>query len=66
MRMMVMDHTRVSNALQHESHKVSANTDLKDYATRMYPGVSDHLTMAKTITAALAKPKNQGAEAQSK
>ena len=66
MRMMVMEHTRVSNALQHESHKVSANTDLKDYATRMYPGVSDHLTMAKTMTAALAKPKNQGAEAQSK
>jgi putative membrane protein len=56
MRMMVMDHTRVGNALQHESRKVSANRDLKDYATRMYPGVSDHLTMAKTITAELAKP----------
>ena len=60
MRMMVMDHTRVSNALQHQSHKVSANADLKDYATRMYPGVSDHLTMAKTITAALAKSGKTG------
>lgn len=66
MRMMVMDHTRVGNALQHESRKVSANADLKDYATRMYPSVSDHLTMAKTITATLEKPKNQQAKAQSK
>lgn len=66
MRMMVVDHTRVSNALQHESRKVSANTDLKDYATRMYPGVSDHLTMAKTMMASLEKSKNQQVEAQSK
>ena len=60
MRMMVMDHTRVSNALQHQSHKVSASADLKDYATRMYPGVSDHLTMAKTITASLPKQGKNG------
>ena len=66
MRMMVMDHTRVSNALQHESRKVSANADLKDYATRMYPSVSDHLTMAKTMMASQEKPKNQQAKAQSK
>lgn len=66
MRMMVMDHTRVGNALERESHKVSANADLKDYATRMYPGVSDHLTMAKTIMASLEKPKSQSTEAQSK
>jgi putative membrane protein len=64
MRTMVMDHTRVSNALQYESYKVSANTDLKDYATRMYPSVSDHLTMAKTITASLAK-QNKNGEQQS-
>lgn len=66
MRMMVTDHTRVANALQHESRKVSANADLKDYATRMYSSVNDHLTMAKTIMASMEKPKNQSAKAQSK
>jgi putative membrane protein len=66
-RLMVMDHTRVSNALQHESQKVSANADLKDYATRMYPGVSDHLTIAKTIVSEIdqrGKAGNTGSQAK--
>ena len=61
-RLMIMDHTRVGNALQQESHKVSANSDLKDYATRMYPSVSDHLTMAKAIAGALTKSGKTGGE----
>ena len=53
MRLMVADHTQDEREMQLESHRVAANGDLKDYATRTYPIISDHLTLAKTVATVL-------------
>ena len=60
MRLMVADHTKDEAEFQRESRRTAANTDMKDYATRTYQVISDHLTMAKTISDSLGKANTKG------
>jgi putative membrane protein len=55
MRLMVQDHVKDVAEFQKESNNSAANADLKDFATRTYPTLQDHLTMAKSINDAMAK-----------
>jgi putative membrane protein len=54
MRLMVKDHIKDVAEFQKEANNSSANADLKDFATRTYPILNDHLTMAKSINDAIA------------
>jgi putative membrane protein len=49
MRLMVQDHVKDVAEFQKESNNSAANADLKDFASRTYPTLKDHLTMAKSI-----------------
>ena len=55
MAMMVKDHTKDVAEFKREANRPSANADLKDYATRTYPTLEDHLTNAKAVDSALPK-----------
>jgi putative membrane protein len=57
---MAQGHTKVVTEMQKEANRVSAS-DFKDYATRTYPVVNDHLTMAKAIRDAM-RQKGQKSE----
>lgn len=54
MAMMVKDHTKDVAEFKREANSVGANGDLKDFATRTYPTLEDHLTNAKAINDSLA------------
>jgi putative membrane protein len=54
MRLMVQDHVKDVAEFQKEANNSAANADLKDFATRTYPTLNDHLTMAKSINDAMA------------
>ena len=64
MAMMVKDHTKDVAEFKKEANRTSANSDLKDYATRTYPTLEDHLTNAKAVDNAL--PKSAGAKSSKK
>ena len=53
MKMMVKDHVEDVAEFKKEAHDTSLNSDLRDYATRTYPVLDDHLTNAKAVNDAL-------------
>ena len=55
MQMMVKDHTQDVAEFKQEAANTSANADLKDFATRTYPTLDNHLTRAKAIHDAMIK-----------
>lgn len=54
-QMMVNDHTQDVAEFKKEAANTSANADLKDFATRTYPTLDNHLTHAKAIHDAMSK-----------
>jgi putative membrane protein len=54
-QMMVKDHTKDVAEFKNEAASTSANSDLKDFATRTYPTLDNHLTRIKAIHDAMAK-----------
>ena len=54
-QMMVKDHTKDVAEFRQEAASTSANPDLKDFATRTYPTLEDHLTQIKAISDAMNK-----------
>ena len=59
-QMMVKDHTKDVAEFKKEAASTSANSDLKDFATRTYPTLADHLTQIKAINDAMNKSSKSG------
>ena len=55
MQMMVKDHTKDVAEFEKEANSSTANADLRDYASRTYPTLDDHLTNAKAVNDSLNK-----------
>jgi len=56
-QMMVKDHTKDVAEFKKEAASTSANSDLKDFATRSYPTLEDHLTQIKAIHDSMNNPQ---------
>ena len=54
MTMMLKDHTKDIAEFRKEANSTSANADIKDFASRTYPTLEDHLSNAKAVNGALA------------
>jgi len=63
-QMMVKDHTTDVAEFKNEAASTSANPDLKDFATRTYPTLDNHLTRIKAIHDAMAKSGTSGKAAR--
>ena len=59
-QMMVKDHTMDVAEFKKEAASTSANSDLKDFATRTYPTLEDHLTQIKAIHDSMNKSSKNG------
>ena len=59
-QMMVKDHTKDVAEFKKEAASTSVNSDLKDFATRTYPTLNDHLTHVKAIHDAMSKSGTSG------
>ena len=59
-QMMVKDHTKDVAEFKKEAASTSANSDLKDLATRTYPTLEDHLTQIKAINDSMSKSSKNG------
>ena len=59
-QMMVKDHTKDVAEFKREAASTSANSDLKDFATRTYPTLADHLTQIKAIHDSMNKSSKNG------
>lgn len=60
MQLMVKDHTKDVAEFKQKAASTSANADLKDFATRTYPTLDNHLTHAKAIHDAMSKSGSNG------
>ena len=63
-QMMVKDHTTDVAEFKNEAASTSANPDLKDFATRTYPTLDNHLTRIKAIHDAMVKSGTSGKAAR--
>ena len=63
-RMMIKDHTTDVAEFKNEAASTSANPDLKDFATRAYPTLDNHLTRIKAIHDAMTKSGTSGKAAR--
>jgi len=63
-RMMIKDHTTDVAEFKNEAASTSANPDLKDFATRTYPTLDNHLTRIKAIHDAMVKSGTSGKAAR--
>ena len=70
-RMMIKDHTTdvavcavIATKTRCEAASTSANPDLKDFATRTYPTLDNHLTRIKAIHDAMVKSGTSGKAAR--
>ena len=63
-QMMVKDHTTDVAEFKNEAASTSANPDLKDFATRTYPTLDNHLTRIKAIHDAMSKSGTNGKAAR--
>src|SRR5207248_608855 len=60
MQMMVKDHVKDVAEFKKEAANTSANSDVKDFATRTYPTLDNHLTHAKAVHDAMNKSGSNG------
>jgi putative membrane protein len=60
MALMVKDHTKDVAEFRKEANSLAANSDLRDFAKRIYPTLDDHLTNAKAVNDSLtSKAQNR-------
>ena len=64
-QMMVKDHIKDVAEFKKEAASTSAHSDLKDFATRTYPTLDNHLTHIKAINDAMKSSKNSKAAGKS-
>jgi len=60
MQIMVKDHVKDVAEFKKEAANTSANSDVKDFATRTYPTLDNHLTHAKAVHDAMNKSGSNG------